>query len=88
MERPQGLYWGAWALLAVLFFGNSGFRQLVQRHWEVRRLRASLETLQADNVRLTNEWRLIQTDPNHTEYLIRKNLGYVRKDEVEYRLQK
>jgi len=82
------LYWGAWAFMAVLFFGNSGFRQLVSRHFEVRKLRSTLSVLQSEHDRLSKEWSLIQNDPTHPEYLIRKILGYAKKDEVEYRMQK
>ena len=37
---------------------------------------------------LQRELTAIQQDPSYTEYLIRKNLGYVKKGEVEYRIMK
>jgi cell division protein FtsB len=42
----------------------------------------------ADHEALTREWVRIQEDPSYTEYLIRKNLGYVKKGEVEYQILK
>lgn len=42
--------------------------------------------LRVDHVLLAQEWDRIQKDPSYTEYLIRKNLGYVKKGEVEYRI--
>jgi cell division protein FtsB len=72
--------------MALLLFGNSGFRLFISRRSEVHRQRAMLIALQTENARLTQVWSAIQTDPGYTEYLIRKNLGYVKKDEVEYRI--
>ena len=74
--------------MAALLFGNEGFRLLLTRHAEVRRERKMLAALQADNARFAKQWVEIQTNPAYTEYLIRKNLGYVKKDEVEYRVQR
>jgi cell division protein FtsB len=73
-------------LLAALLFGNRGFRLFLSRRSEVHRQRAVLAALQAENAHLTQVWSAIQNDPAYTEYLIRKNLGYVKKDEVEYRI--
>ena len=42
--------------------------------------------LRSDHTSLTEEWDRIQKDPTYTDYLIRKNLGYVKKGEVEYRI--
>jgi cell division protein FtsB len=80
------IWWGAWVLMAALLFGNGGFRQLLSCRSDARRQRAILAELQAKNVRFTREWAEIQSDPAYTEYLIRKDLGYVKKDEIEYRV--
>jgi cell division protein FtsB len=71
--------------LVTLLFGNKGFRSLDSQFFEKRRLEKNLTRLQEANVQLTQELNLIQTDPTYTEYLIRKNLKYVKKGEVEYR---
>ena len=68
-----------------MFFGNAGFRSLVGRYRERRRLLQSVARLRADNQSLAQEWQRLQQDPSYMEYVIRKNLGYVKKGEVEYR---
>ena len=61
---------------------------MVARTQEKRRIERSLTRLRTDHQVLSQEWRQIQTDPAFTEYLIRKNLGYVKKGEVEYQIIK
>jgi len=80
------IWWGAGFLMAALLFGNSGFRLFLTRRAEVHRQRKMLAALQASNTRFTQEWSQIQNDPAYTEYLIRRDLKYVKKDEVEYRI--
>ena len=72
--------------MALCLFGNEAFRNLVVQYQEKRRLGSSLSALRAEHERLGRELGLIQNDPSYTEYLIRKNLGFVKKGEVEYRL--
>jgi len=90
MSQPQRriFWWAAGGLVAALLFGNQGFRQLASDWRETRRLEKALVNLRDDHEKLTRELFWIQTDPSYTEYLIRKNLGYVKKGEVEYRLVK
>jgi cell division protein FtsB len=81
--------WGIGVILGALFlFANAGFRDLVVRMREKRRIERSLTSLRADHQALAHEWSLIQQDTSYTEYLIRKNLGYVKKGEVEYQILK
>ena len=72
----------------MFLFANAGFRDLIIRAREKRRLERNLVTLRAEHQTLSREWTEIQTDPTYTEYLIRKNLGYVKKGEVEYQVIK
>jgi len=76
------------ALGASFLFANVGFRELVLRTREKRRMARNLGQLREDHQALSQEWTRIQTDPSYTEYLIRKNLGYVKKGEVEYQVMK
>jgi cell division protein FtsB len=76
------------ALGVFILFANAGFRDLISRAREKRRIEASLIRLRADHESLSKEWAQIQGDPSYTEYLIRKNLGYVKKGEVEYDIMK
>jgi len=73
---------------ALYLFANAGFRDLVSRTREQRRLGRVLIQLRDDHETLTREWARIQQDRSYTEYLIRKNLGYVKKGEVEYQILK
>jgi cell division protein FtsB len=61
---------------------------LVSRTRERNRLQRVLVQLRADHDALAREWSRIQQDPSFTEYLIRKNLGYVKKGEIEYQILK
>ena len=81
-------WWIVGGLVALLVFGNQGFRQLVVTLRETWRLEKVLAGLRSEHERLARELTWIQKDPSYTEYLIRKNLGYVKKGEVEYRLLK
>ena len=80
------ILWISVAVMALLLFANDGFRSLVSQGLERRRLQNRLTKLRADHEALTKEWTLIQKDPSYTEYLIRRDLGYVKKGEVEYRI--
>ena len=80
--------WGSVALLVLLLLTNQGFRKLFRFYFERRRLEAALVELRQDHESLTRELKRIQTDPAYTEYLIRKNIRYVKKNEVEYRILK
>ena len=71
---------------AFILFANEGFHNLITRTRESRRLEHVLLRLRADHMSLSDEWARIQKDPSYTEYLIRRNLGYVKKGEVEYRI--
>jgi cell division protein FtsB len=86
--KRKRLFWIAGVVAVYLVFGNKGFRDLASRSMEKRRLEKSLVRLRKDHDRLTRELAWIKQDPTYTEYLIRKNLGYVKKGEVEYRFMK
>src|SRR5437016_196845 len=88
MYRPHRpiFWWIAGGLGILLLFGTQGFRQLYTAWREKVRLDKALSGLQSDHERLTRELNWILQDPTYTEYLIRKNLGYVKKGEVEYRM--
>ncbi len=72
--------------MALLLFGNAGFRSLLRLTLEQRSLQRTLAPLHRDHDELSQELNRIQTDPSYTEFLIRKSIGYVRKGEIEYRL--
>ncbi|HVO32773.1 MAG TPA: septum formation initiator family protein [Elusimicrobiota bacterium] len=87
MQERRGLILGiALGVMALLLFGNAGFRSLVQLSLERRALSRTLADLRVEHDRLSQELNRIQADPAYTEFLIRKNLGYVKKGEYEYHL--
>lgn len=86
--RRRILGWIVGGLVALLVLGNQGFRKWASAWREKRRLEKTLTALRSENERLTRELALIKQDPAYSEYLIRKNLGYVKKGEVEYRFIK
>jgi predicted glycoside hydrolase/deacetylase ChbG (UPF0249 family) len=71
---------------AFILFANEGFHNWINRTREADRLGRILAHLRSDHDALSEEWARIQKDPTYTDYLIRKNLGYVKKGEVEYRI--
>ena len=87
-SRRTLVWWIAGMVIVLVVFGNQGFRQLAGKILEKRRLERTLTNLRNDRVRLEQELNWIQHDPAYTEFLIRKNLGYVKKGEVEYRFLK
>ena len=87
-DQQRVILWVTVVLMALGLFGNEAFRVLVVQYHEQRRLQSNLINLRLEHDNLTREIKLIQQDPSYTEYLIRKNLGYVKKGEVEYRLLK
>ena len=84
-EEQKIVMWVSVGVMALCLFGNEGFRHFVTQAREKHRLEKVLVEARAEHERLSQEVVLIQKDPSYTEYLIRKNLGYVKKGEVEYR---
>src|SRR5581483_1738647 len=81
------VYWAVGLAMGILFlFANDGFRSLVHSTRETQRVEKNLKRLRKEHESLLHEWTQIQDDPSYTEYLIRKNLGYVKKGEVEYQI--
>jgi cell division protein FtsB len=71
-------------LLAV-FFGNQGFRSLVRNYMELRSLKKQIAALETDEKRNTERLRLLRAGDGSVERLARRELGYLRKGEIEYR---
>ena len=87
-DKQQTILWVSIVVMALILFANGGFRSLVTGLSEKRRMEKMLVQLRAEHEALTLELNALQQDPAYTEYLIRKNLGYVKKGEVEYRILK
>ncbi|MBI4345900.1 MAG: septum formation initiator family protein [Elusimicrobia bacterium] len=76
--------WVAAAIVAVMV-GNSGFRRLVSRWRELRRLRAELAELKAQEAKLQVRIQASRRAGPELERAARKELGYLKPGEVEYR---
>lgn len=89
MKLPQRSGYIIGGIVLVLFlFGNSGFRKMIQRYWEIHRLRAELEQLKKENTLLRKEVYYLEQDSSYIERIARRELGLVSPGEVEYRFKK
>jgi cell division protein FtsB len=75
----------ATAILLGVFFGNSGFRALVGNWWQLRRLKTELAALEKEEVMHAERLKLVRAGDRALERMARRELGYVRKGEIEYR---
>lgn len=73
------------ALLAGVMLGNSGFRRLVSRWRELRRLRHELAHLKVEELKLQQKIAASQRAGPALERSARAELGYLKPGEVEYR---
>jgi len=76
--------------VAVLGFmvGNKRFRTLVSRKIEIAKLRRELKGLEFEDAKLRRSIYLLENDDSYIEYLIRRDLGYLKQNEFEYRFRK
>lgn len=76
----------AWTLfLLTVFFGNQGFRSLVRNYMELRSLKKEIGALETQEKANTERLRLLRAGDGSIERMARRELGYVRKGEIEYR---
>lgn len=71
--------------LTVFFFANSGFRGLVRNWRELRRLRGEIEAVSRQERALNERLLALRAGDGSVERLARKELGYMRRGEIEYR---
>ena len=87
-ERPivRRIAYGALGVgMAALLLGNRGFRRLVSNWFLLRRLDAERRALDAEEERLRKAIAAARTDDGALEARARKELGYLKAGEVEYR---
>lgn len=76
----------AWTLfLTTVFFGNQGFRSLVRNYIELRSLQKDIAALEVQEQNNSERLRLLKSGDGSVERLARRELGYIRKGEIEYR---
>ena len=80
--------WGrllAGACLLVVFFGNGGFRSLTRNWLELHRLNMEILALQREEKELDGRLKALRSGDGPVERLARRELGYIKKGEIEYR---
>lgn len=91
MKRAGGWLRENWRRLALglgvlaVFFGNAGFRSLVANWLELRRLRGEMARLEREEKELDAQLRSLRNGEGPVERLARRELGYIKKGEIEYR---
>ena len=83
--RERWPRWLAAAGLAALFFGNEGFRSLVRNYLELRRLRSEIAGLKREEERQAERMKFVKSGDAALERLARRELGFIKKGEIEYR---
>jgi cell division protein FtsB len=81
-------HWGrllTGAVLLAVFFGNGGFRSLTRNWLELRRLNKEIVALQAEEKELDGHLKALRSGDGPVERLARRELGYIKKGEIEYR---
>ena len=81
-------HWGrllTGAGLFVVFFGNGGFRSLTRNWLELRRLNQEIVALKRDEMDLDGRLKALRSGDGPVERLARRELGYIKKGEIEYR---
>ena len=71
--------------LIVVFFGNGGFRSLTRNWLELRRLNMEIVALQLEEKELDGRLKALRSGDGPVERLARRELGYIKKGEIEYR---
>ncbi|OGS25109.1 MAG: hypothetical protein A2297_07095 [Elusimicrobia bacterium RIFOXYB2_FULL_48_7] len=66
---------------------NKGFRTLVIRNIELYKMKAEIAKIQLENARLRREIYLLENNDAYIDYRIRRDLGYIKEGEIEYRYQ-
>jgi len=75
----------AGAAILYVFFGNAGFRSLVSNWMELRRLRLEIVQLDRDEKDLDVRLKALRSGDGAVERAARRDLGYIKKGEIEYR---
>jgi cell division protein FtsB len=73
------------AFLVFVFFGNAGFRSMVSNWMELRRLKGEIVQLDRDEKDLDARLKLLRSGDAGVEAAARRDLGYIKKGEIEYR---
>lgn len=73
------------SVLVVVLLGNQGFRGLLRNWRELKSLRREIVTLEREEGRQARRLDGLKAGDGAIERLARRDLGYIRKGEIEYR---
>lgn len=72
------------ALFGKMMWGHGGIIEYCELKREYGQIRAHVDSLDAENMALSREIRLLQTDNKYTEKMVRQKLRYLRDNEIVY----
>lgn len=72
------------ALLGKMLWSNTGLLEYMRLKNQLADLRGEIVQLDADNRALSREIRLMQTDRQYAEKMVRQHLHYLRDNEIVY----
>ena len=72
------------ALFGKMMWGQGGIVEYRELKREYSRIREHVAGLDAENMALSREIRLLQTDSKYTEKMVRQKLRYLRDNEIVY----
>lgn len=71
-------------LLGKVIWGSTGIMEYRSLKAQLSSLRERVNTLDAENLALSREIRLLQSDEKYMEKMIRQRLRYMRDNEIVY----
>lgn len=74
-------------LVLVFLFGNSGFRKMLRRYWEIHKLSAEIDQSKKESSLLKKEIYYLEQDSSYIEQVARRELGMIAPGEIEYRFK-
>lgn len=71
--------------ILIFLLTNTGFRNLIKRKIEQNKLQKNISQIKNNKLKLEKEIELLQENTYYIEYVIRRELGYLKPEEFEYR---
>lgn len=72
------------ALFGKMMWGQGGIIEYRELKREYSQIQTRIAELDAENMALSREIRLLQTDNKYTEKMVRQKLRYLRDNEIVY----
>ncbi len=72
------------ALMSKMIWGPTGLMEFKNLKAQYASLQEQIKNLDAENMALSRDIRLIQSDPQYVEKIVRQKLHYLRDNEIVY----